>query len=113
MADAPLRPCPGCRRKYTREKLCPACTATKQPRRRSKESQERQAMYDWRWRKTSERYRAEHPLCVECEQLGRTEPSTCVDHIVPHRGNVELFWNEENWAALCDAHHKTKTAKGL
>jgi len=41
-------------------------------------------------------------------------PATDVDHIVPHKGNWELFLggeNFENLAGLCHAHHSEKTAK--
>jgi 5-methylcytosine-specific restriction protein A len=32
-----------------------------------------------------------------------------VDHIIPHRGNRELFWDTENWQALCTPCHNRKT----
>ena len=68
--------------------------------------------YGHRWRKARAAYLAQHPLCVECERLGRTTPATVVDHIVPHRGNQRLFWRRSNWQALCKAHHDAKTGKG-
>jgi hypothetical protein len=37
--------------------------------------------------------------------------ATVVDHIVPHRGNMRLFWARENWAARCKPHHDAKTAR--
>lgn len=37
--------------------------------------------------------------------------ATVVDHIIPHRGNMELFWRRENWQPLCEKHHNVKTAK--
>jgi len=33
----------------------------------------------------------------------------CVDHIVPHRGSYELFWNQRNWQSLCKRCHDLKT----
>ena len=55
----------------------------------------------------------ENPLCVECLNMGRTEPATVVDHIVPHRGDLALFWDRRgNWQALCVDHHNRKTGKG-
>ena len=56
-------------------------------------------------------YLARHPLCVPCEAAGRLVPSTTVDHIVPHRGDQKLFWDEANWAALCKRCHDAKTAR--
>ncbi len=32
-----------------------------------------------------------------------------VDHITPHRGDKKLFWDENNWQALCKHHHDKKT----
>jgi 5-methylcytosine-specific restriction protein A len=46
-----------------------------------------------------------HPLCCMCEQQGRIEPATVVDHITPHKGDAVLFWDEANWQALCKVHH--------
>ena len=36
---------------------------------------------------------------------GRVTVATVVNHKVPHRGDQELFWSEENWEALCKRHH--------
>lgn len=61
--------------------------------------------YTRQWEKARSSYLARHPLCVMCERDGRTTPSTVVDHIVPHRGDQALFWNQSNWQALCKTHH--------
>jgi 5-methylcytosine-specific restriction protein A len=34
-----------------------------------------------------------------------------VDHIIPHRGDQALFWDEENWQPLCLVCHNAKTAR--
>lgn len=34
------------------------------------------------------------------------------DHIKPHRGDVNLFWDRSNWAGCCNACHTLKTARG-
>lgn len=57
------------------------------------------------------RYLREHPLCVMCEREGFLKAATEVDHITPHRGNQELFWDESNWQGLCRKHHSEKTAR--
>jgi 5-methylcytosine-specific restriction enzyme A len=67
--------------------------------------------YDHRWRKARLAFLRKNPLCVHCLEEGKLTPATVVDHIVPHKGNMELFWNEENWQSLCDSHHSRKTAK--
>lgn len=35
--------------------------------------------------------------------------ATVVDHVVPHRGSKRLFWDHNNWQALCTPHHNQKT----
>jgi hypothetical protein len=67
--------------------------------------------YDARWRRTSERYRKLHPLCVNCLLKGRVRASQCVDHIIPIACVPELQWEETNWAALCTSCHSYKTTK--
>lgn len=37
-------------------------------------------------------------------------PTSVVDHIIPHRGDQDLFWSEWNWQALCKHCHDHKTA---
>lgn len=41
---------------------------------------------------------------------GLLVPATDVDHIIPHKGNEDLMWDEENLQALCHACHSRKTA---
>lgn len=67
--------------------------------------------YDARWRKYRAAYLAEHPLCVVCLTQGRIEPAVVVDHIIPHRGDPVLFWDEKNHQGLCTSHHNAKTAR--
>jgi len=67
--------------------------------------------YDYRWVKVRWRYLAEHPLCVLCEHVGKLTPANVIDHVVPHKGDQGLFWNESNWQSLCKSCHDRKTAK--
>jgi 5-methylcytosine-specific restriction protein A len=67
--------------------------------------------YGSRWRRTRTAYLARHPLCGACQTLGRVVPATVVDHVVPHRGDERLLWDEANWAALCKRCHDAKTAR--
>lgn len=69
--------------------------------------------YDSKWRVARKRYLAQHPLCVKCFEEGKISPATVVDHIVPHRGDMKMFWNEENWQPLCKPCHDEKTGRGL
>ncbi|WP_269448179.1 HNH endonuclease [Lentibacillus sp. JNUCC-1] len=54
-----------------------------------------------------------NPLCVHCTDSGMTVPATEVDHIVPHRGDRDLFWDPNNHQGLCKSCHSKKTRKGL
>lgn len=47
---------------------------------------------------------------MECERRGHITPATVVDHIIPHEGNLELFWDENNIQSLCKSCHDRKTA---
>ena len=69
--------------------------------------------YDRKWREARAAYLRRHPLCVRCQKEGKITLATVVDHIVPHRGDQLLFWDQENWQALCKACHDLKTGKGL
>jgi hypothetical protein len=53
---------------------------------------------------------ARRPLCVACMEWSRVTPARVVDHVVPHRGDTRLFWDESNWQALCKPCHDFKTA---
>lgn len=69
--------------------------------------------YNARWRKARLLYLQRHPLCVECQREGKLTPATVVDHILPHRGDQRLFWDEKNWQPLCKDCHDKKTGSGL
>ena len=64
--------------------------------------------YNSRWRRESKKFLELHPLCQECLKKGIATPATVVDHIVPHRGDVKLFWDRSNWQALCESCHDKK-----
>ncbi|HEY1723971.1 MAG TPA: HNH endonuclease signature motif containing protein [Steroidobacteraceae bacterium] len=61
--------------------------------------------YGRRWRTARARFLRQHPLCTYCQRQGFTVAATCVDHIVPHRGDLVLFWDETNWQSLCQPCH--------
>ena len=65
--------------------------------------------YNSRWNKVRIRYLKLYPLCVYCQREGRLTKATVVDHISPHRGDQELFWNQSNWQSLCKSCHDRKT----
>lgn len=65
-----------------------------------------------RWAAYRARKRDEAPFCVDCEAEGRLVMWTELDHEVPHRGDLELFWDYENLRGRCRTHHQAKTARG-
>jgi len=67
--------------------------------------------YTYKWDKASIQYRKDNPLCVSCESNSIVKDSEVVDHITPHKGDMELFWNIDNWQALCKRCHDMKTAQ--
>ena len=67
-------------------------------------------LYGWRWQKARARFLKANPLCVHCLGADRVTPANEVDHIEPHRGDLSLFWDSENWQALCKPCHSRKTA---
>jgi len=70
------------------------------------------AGYGYKWRKESKAYLKANPLCVECQAQGRITLGTDVDHIKPHKGDMDLFWRRSNWQTLCSVHHKAKSGRG-
>lgn len=67
--------------------------------------------YGRKWQKFSKAYLQAHPLCVRC--MGKKPPvytkATVVDHVIPHRGDQKLFWDQSNLQALCKQCHDKKT----
>ena len=61
--------------------------------------------YGYRWQLARAGYLRKHPLCVDHERRGSTVAATVVDHVVPHRGDMSLFWDSGNWQSLCQACH--------
>lgn len=81
--------------------------------------------YTYRWQRRAARFKANFPLCgmrpdgrppvmSACYDEGRITPAYQVDHVVPHRGDMALFWDElGNWQSLCAACGAKKSAAGL
>ena len=67
--------------------------------------------YTRRWYRARAHFLAENPLCVECLKEDRTTAATVVDHIIPHKGDMRLFWDRSKWQSLCKPHHDAKTAR--
>lgn len=68
----------------------------------------RQRGYTTQWDREALRFRKIHPFCTMCLKRGVHTIATCVDHIVPHKGNRGLFWSRVNWQSLCTTCHNAK-----
>jgi 5-methylcytosine-specific restriction protein A len=114
MPTKPARPCryPGCPALTTdKSGYCEQHLTITRKQYDSERGTANERGYDYRWQQASKMFLVSHPLCVECEREGRITAASLVDHVVPHKGNQQLFWDESNWQPLCKEHHDIKTAK--
>ena len=111
MPRSPKRPCryPGCPNLCGSGTYCPEHSAESPDRLRGSAAERG---YDAKWRRARKRFLQRHPLCANCLSQGVLTPATVVDHIVPHRGDRALFWDEKNWQPLCKNCHDRKTGSG-
>lgn len=54
-----------------------------------------------RWARIRAAQLARDPLCAICLKAGRVTAATVCDHVEPHRGDPEKFWNGP-FQSLCD-----------
>ncbi|MGO7833325.1 HNH endonuclease [Rhizobium johnstonii] len=87
-----------CRRSVTRER---------NRRHDARRPSARARGYDHEWRKARLEHLAMHPHCRECSKSGITRLATVVDHVIPHRGDKNLFWHRANWQPLCAPCHNS------
>lgn len=107
MPGRPLRPCshPGCSTLVTRG-FCESHQSSRYDIRRGSAAER---LYGFKWRKARRNHLEAEPFCRACRGDGRLKPATVVDHITPHRGNLDLFWDRGNWQSLCKDCHDAKT----
>ncbi|ABA78515.1 HNH endonuclease [Rhodobacter sphaeroides] len=60
----------------------------------------RERGYTHEWRKARAEFLHQHPTCAFCGA-----PAGVVDHVIPHKGDMTLFWDRTNWQALCKPCH--------
>lgn len=87
----------------------PPITAKHKPRARQESRDHSSARgYGRRWERFRASFLAANPLCEFCLPKGEIRPAQVVDHDLPHRGDLELFWNN-SFSALCKrCHDSTK-----
>lgn len=67
--------------------------------------------YGYKWQKAREVHLRDNPLCVYCQRDGRVTAASVVDHSVPHRGDMEVFWDQSLWVSLCVHCHSSVKQK--
>jgi 5-methylcytosine-specific restriction protein A len=117
MPSAPLRPC----RKVGCNKLISTtyCDEHQKKKKADELSKRRnydkvrgtrtERGYDNRWLKASAQFR-KGKVCVMCEKKGIVKMAECTDHIIPHKGDMELFWDVKNWQPSCISCNSEKAA---
>lgn len=60
-----------------------------------------------KWKVLQQNQLKQNPICQRCGQAQATE----VHHIIPHRGDEELFFNPDNLVSLCHDCHSAETRK--
>lgn len=111
MPPAPKRICtfPGCSR-LTTSRRCDLHQRAEQRTAEARRGTAAERGYTSAWRKAAQRFLAEHPLCATCKAVAIVEAAEVVDHVIPHRGDLALFWDEANWQSLSKRCHSRKTA---
>lgn len=66
--------------------------------------------YGWRWQRFRLVFLAAHPLCVQCEQRGRTTAAEHVHHIDGLGPRGERGYDPDNLQALCAVCHNRISA---
>ena len=66
--------------------------------------------YSVAWQRARAGFLKSHPLCKTHAESGELVVATVVDHIKPHKGDKDLFWDHANWQSLCKPCHDRKTA---
>ena len=66
--------------------------------------------YNYAWQKYRLYFLYINPLCVIHLKRGRLVSADTVDHIIPHKGDRQLFIDTSNHQALCKQCHDIKTA---
>lgn len=115
MPVAPLHPCPhpGCGVPIPRkDRWCPEHTRQHARQDSQRRNRDRTGEYGSRWQRLREIILGRSPLCACCEAHSQVRPANVVDHIVDHKGDQRLFWDESNLQTLCTPCHDARVDAG-
>ena len=59
------------------------------------------------WKRLRKKVLAHEPLCRFCKKKKIITQAEVVDHIRPHKGNVDLFYDIHNLQSLCKPCHSS------
>lgn len=54
--------------------------------------------------------RSTYCVCRDCKTRPFPLYASVVDHVVPHKGDMKLFWDRNNWQSMNKKCHDKKTA---
>lgn len=69
--------------------------------------------YDKEWEAYRWRFLHYNNTCYACGRAGEKKrgKGLHIDHVIPHRGNQELFWKVDNLIPLCGSCHSVVTGR--
>ncbi|MBZ5615051.1 MAG: HNH endonuclease [Acidobacteriia bacterium] len=106
------KPCahPGCSA-LVDSRYCPEHQSELRKRQDAGRPTASQRGYDSKWQIYTADYLKQHPYCIDPYRKHDIRvPSQVVDHKVPHKGDLRLFWDRRNHQPLCLSCHNYKTA---
>jgi 5-methylcytosine-specific restriction protein A len=95
----------GCGKVHASGEACPVAAARTKERKARADSRRpsaRQRGYTKEWEEAAKVYLSAYPSCRRCGG-----PASLVDHVTPHKGNQQLFWDRRNWQSLCTNCHSS------
>ena len=117
MPQSPLRICTysNCQRTTT-DKYCVEHKPIIQEIQKARDKERgnaNQRGYDVRWQDYRLIYLRHNPFCISCLKEGKHTEANIVDHVIPHRGDMVLFWDTKNHQSLCQPCHNKKTRQEI
>jgi 5-methylcytosine-specific restriction protein A len=104
--------CPSCNKLVNiNERYCTEHTTNKKPFESAIRFNE--SLYNTtQWRRLRNKKIKEQPYCSKCG-ASKLETRLEVHHLIPPKGNEELFFNEDNLLVVCTNCHKVITANEI
>jgi 5-methylcytosine-specific restriction endonuclease McrA len=65
----------------------------------------RERGYSSKWDSASIGFLKKNKTCKACELAGVLQRAQVTDHVVPHKGDMVVFWDRSQWQAVCRWHH--------